>query len=104
MSDDVEGRVAAHGKRMIEVRIRFWTNDIATPPAPGKIIPKHGWDAGVVDVQRNTSHGIEPQNPIPFNGMAELPSKIEKLLLAHGITLHLSRRASRYLRSDIYSQ
>jgi hypothetical protein len=100
MADDLESRVAAHGQKMIEVRIRFWTNEIADQA--GQIVRKNAWDGGVVHVQGNKSHGIEPMNPIPFNGMAELPAKIEKVLLAHGIVLHLSRRASRYLRSDVY--
>ena len=42
MPDDVETREAAHGKRMLEVRVRFWTNDLAE--GKGRIRPKHAWD------------------------------------------------------------
>jgi hypothetical protein len=97
MPDEPDAREAPHGKKMIEVRVRFWTDAIAE--RKGQVIPKHGWDAGVVLVQSNTIHGIDAGAPIPFNGMAELPSKIEKALIAHGIKLHLSGRAKKYLIS-----
>ena len=45
---------------MIEVKLRFWTNDIS--PEKGKIIPKHAWAAGVVRMEGNKSHGMAPSN------------------------------------------
>jgi len=54
---------AKHGKKMIEVSLRFWTNDISEEP--GKVIPKHAWTSGVVRIQGNESHGIVPGSPLP---------------------------------------
>jgi hypothetical protein len=56
-AENIESLEAEHGQKMIEIKLRFWTNDIAGEP--GKVIRKHAWSAGVVRVERNTSHGIE---------------------------------------------
>ena len=79
-----------YGEKMIEVRIRFWTDDLANKD--GYVVPKHGWAAGVVRMARNDSHGIVPGNPKPFNSLMEIPSTIEKVLVQHNIKL---RRAGR---------
>ena len=94
---EVEAREAKHGEKMIEVRVRFWTNDIAKDA--NKVVPKHAWSAGIVRMERNDSHGIVPEKPIPFNSLLELPYMMEELLLDQGITLHLSNRAKRYIKS-----
>ena len=47
---------AGCGDRTIELRVRFWTNGIAS--AEGKIVPRHAWDSGTVEVRSNESHGI----------------------------------------------
>ena len=94
MPDESQERVAVHGKKMIEIRVRLWTDNIADS---GKILPKHAWDAGVVYLSGNASHGIETTQPAPFNGFAELPRKIEKLLIDNEIKIHLSQRARKYL-------
>jgi len=39
------------GQRMVEVKIRFWTDEIAGPKE--QIIPKHAWAAGAVRMERN---------------------------------------------------
>lgn len=98
MPDAVEAREAEQGKRMIEIRVRLWTNKIAD--GEGKIVPKHAWDAGVVRLNRNTVHGIATESPVPFNGFAELPAKIEKVLIEHGIKIHPSSRTRRYVVRD----
>ena len=85
---------AIHGKKMIEVKIRFWTNDISTKK--GKVIPKHCWDSGVIRVQPNDLHSIKVSKPMPFHTLLDLPSTIEKILLAHNIKLHLSRKTRKY--------
>ncbi len=84
---------------MVEVRVRFWTDEIADG-GRGMILPKHIWDTGVVDIARNKSHGIVPGNPVPFNSIAELPSKLEKLFIEQGIKVHLNRRARKYIVDD----
>jgi hypothetical protein len=80
---------------MIEVRIRFWTNDLAE--SKSDITPKHAWGSGVVLMDRNKSHGISPQTPVPFNSLLDLPGKIEKTLIDHGVTIHKSSRMKRYM-------
>lgn len=95
MSEPVEARVAEHGKKMIEVRVRFWTNDLGGEK--GKILPKHAWGAGVVVIDSNNAHGISPSSPVPFNSIADIPAKIEKVLIDHGVTIHPSSRMRRYI-------
>jgi hypothetical protein len=89
----IEEREAVHGKKMIEIRVRFWTDQIAKE---GKIIPKHCWDSGVVRISSNDLHGITSSNPIPFNSLSEILPKIEKLFKNHGIKLHLGSKSRRY--------
>lgn len=36
---DVQEREAQHGQKMIEVKLRFWTDEIAE--SEGNILPKH---------------------------------------------------------------
>lgn len=53
-------REARHGEKMIEVKIRFWTDGLASES--GKILPKHAWAAGVVRMESNRSHtGYPPR-------------------------------------------
>jgi len=94
----VAAQEAKHGKKMIEVSLRFWTNNISSEA--GKIIPKHAWAAGVVRVQGNESHGIVSGNPRPFHSLLDVGTVVEAVLLSHGITLHLSRRMKKYMAAD----
>jgi hypothetical protein len=86
---------AKHGDKMIEVKLRFWTNDIADEP--GKVIPKHAWDSGVVRIERNDSHGIVPSNPIPFDSLLHVGAVIEGVLIEHHIKLHSSHKPRKYM-------
>jgi hypothetical protein len=52
MAEDVETREAKLGKRMIEVRVRFWTNDLAD--GKGRIRPPDGFGRTGVSSE---SHG-----------------------------------------------
>lgn len=88
-------RDAKHGERMIEVKVRFWTDAITR--GKGRIVPKHGWTSGVVRIERNEVHGIKPSAPIPFNSLLEIPHCIEKALIAHGIILSPSRKMQKYV-------
>jgi len=94
--DDVAARDALHGERMIEIKIRFWTDTLAK--SRGQIIPKHALTSGVVRIERNAAHGIAPQRPVPFNSLLDVGTAIEKCLLAHGVVLHPSGQMRRYLR------
>lgn len=97
MAGDVETREAEYGERMIEVRVRFWTNDLAE--AKGRVRPKHAWGSGLVRIAPNKSHGIKRGKALPFNSLAEIPAKIEQELIAHGVTIHKSRKMKRYMPS-----
>jgi hypothetical protein len=90
----VQSKVAAHGDKMIEVKIRFWTNDIADF---GKVLPKHAWTSGVVRLERNSSHGIVPGHPRPFHSLLDIGAVVEASLIEHGIQLHPSRKMGKYL-------
>ena len=90
----INEKEAIQGKKMIEIKLRFWTDEIAE--SKGKIIPKHCWDTGVVRIARNDLHGITPDAPIPFNSLLEILSKIEKVLENHKIKLHRGGKAKRY--------
>ena len=94
MSEAIKAKEAEHGQKMIEVKLRFWTNDIAD--AKGKIIPKHAWTSGVVRVEKNRSHGIVPGRPIPFHSLLDIGRAVEKCLIDHDIKLRPSRRSKKY--------
>jgi len=87
---------ARHGEKMIEVKIRFWTNDIASEP--GMIKPKHAWSAGVVRIEGNKSHGIVPGAPKPFHTLLDVGGVIEKVLIEQGIVLHPGQKMAKYVR------
>jgi hypothetical protein len=86
---------AKHGEKMIEVKLRFWTDKLADED--GKVLPKHAWSAGVVRLERNGTHNIVPGPPIPFNSLLDVGAVIEKALIGHGIKLHRSRREKKYI-------
>jgi hypothetical protein len=86
-----EGIEAPHGEKTIEVRIRFWTDEIA----PNGVLPKHAWDWGTVRVKPNSSHGIRSIEERHFHSMAELGLVIEQTLVDHGIKLHRGTFASK---------
>jgi len=86
---------AGSRERMIEVKVRFFTNNMADER--GYIRPKHAWTNGSVQMDRNDSHGIEPGNPVLFNSLMEIMPAIEKILIKQGVTLHRVRRMAQYL-------
>lgn len=91
----VEAREAVHTKKMIEVRVRFWTNDLAS--GKNRIRPKHAWSSGAVRIERNDLHGIKPRGPRPFNSLMEITGVLERVLIEHGIVLHMSPKMKKYL-------
>lgn len=91
---NIQEHEAEHGERMIEVKIRFWTNNIAD--GDGVILPKHAWSSGVVRMERNNSHGIVPKNPKVFHSLLDISAVIEKVLIEHGIVLHRSTKMKKY--------
>lgn len=95
--DRLEEQEAKHGQKMIEVKVRFWTNNIAD--GEGKIVPKHAWTSGVVRMDKNNSHGIDPGKPVPFNSLLDVGTAIEKALIEHEIVLHTSTRMRKYTKA-----
>jgi hypothetical protein len=89
---------AEHGEKMIEVRLRFWTDGIANDR--GQVLPKHAWASGRVRMERNEAHGIRPLKSKPFNSLLDVGAVIEKVLIAHGITLHPSKQMQRYFSDN----
>lgn len=89
---------AEHGEKMIEIKLRFWTNDIASEP--GKVLPKHAWSSGVVRIERNDSHGIKPGSPLPFHSLLDVGAAIQKVLIEHGVMLHANRTMRKYFTVD----
>ena len=95
IKSDILAKEAKHGQKMIEVKVRFWTDDMADEK--GKVIPKNAWTSGVVRVEKNEAHGIKPSAPAPFNSLLDLGASIEKVLIEHGVVLHASRKMKKYL-------
>jgi hypothetical protein len=85
---------AAANERMIEIKLRFWTNGLAK--GKGYVVPKWAWSAGVVRIERNNSHGIKPKKPEPFHSLLDVGSVIEKVLIAQGIVLRPGKRMKKY--------
>ncbi len=93
--NEIEAREAKHGEKMIEIKVRFWTNNLT--PQKDNIIPKNGWASGVVRIAKNDTHGVKSKHPIPFNSLMEIPAAIEQVLVQHGIKLHIDRAMKIYL-------
>ena len=90
---------APHGEKMIEVRVRFWTNAIAE--GEDNIRPKHGWDTGYVQIAPNPAHGIvTPTMPRRhFHSLAELAGVVEEVLIDNGIKLHRGDRTGKFMEA-----
>ena len=93
--DDFVSLEAKQGEKMIEVKVRFWTNDIASED--GKVVPRHAWTSGVVRMERNKSHEITPGNPLPFHSLLDIGAVIERVLVEHRVVLHPSRKMRKYI-------
>ena len=97
--EDAASLIAKQGEKMIEIKLRFWTNNLS--PEEGKVIPKHAWTSGVVRIEPNKSHGIDPQSPRPFHTLLDVGSVIEKVLIEHGVVLHSSRKMRKYFSGKV---
>ena len=92
-------RNAKWGERMIEVRVRFFTNQIAN--GKGRVKPKNAWGCGMVRIEKNDVHGIKSKSRVPFNSLLELPAAIEKVLIRNGVKILPSRLMNKYLARRI---
>jgi hypothetical protein len=93
-SENPDDREAKHGEKMIEVKVRFWTDGIS---GPERVRPKHGWTSGIVRIKTNRTHGIEPGKARTFNSLLDMGAAIEQILKDHGIVLHVSRGMKSYI-------
>ena len=93
--ESIEVLEAKHGEKMIEIKVRFWTNDLSD--VPDTVIPKHAKTSGVVRITGNKSHGIKPSKPEPFHSLLDVGAVIEKVLIKHGVVLHRSRKMRKYM-------
>jgi hypothetical protein len=93
--DDIASREAQHGQKMIEIKVRFWTDGLAQEQ--GHVIPKHAWTGGVVHIKANPAHGISEGRPKIFNSLAEIPALIEDTLIEQGIMLRVGKKMEKYL-------
>jgi hypothetical protein len=99
MADDkVAALEAKHGEKMIEVKVRFWTNDISSEH--GKVVPKHAWTSGVVRITPNKAHGLESSYATLFHSLLDVSAAIEKVLIEHRIVLHRSKQMKKYMSGD----
>ena len=98
MPKKLTGHQAQLGEKMLEIRIRLWTDQIAE--TKGEIVPKHALDAGIVYMTRNKSHGIQSSESEKFHSLLGLPAAIERLLLKNQIKLHLGRHSKKYHASQ----
>lgn len=90
----VAAKDAEYGENMIEIRLRFWTNNIAE--TDGQLLPKNAWCAGIARIEQNDAHGIKAGKPEQFHTLLDIGSTIEKILIDNGIVLHPSRKMSKY--------
>jgi hypothetical protein len=89
-----KGTKAQHGERMVQISVRFWTNNLASKKR--HIVPKHVWDCGMVQMDTNGSHGIKSQAPTPFHSLAQLSGIVERVILKHGLNVHHGYGTKKY--------
>ena len=94
MKKENEGKKVRHEERMIEVKISFWTNDIAS--VEDNIVPKHAQSSGLISVEPSEAHEIVPASPIAFHSLMDITSALEKALIENGIVLHPGKRMRKY--------
>jgi hypothetical protein len=85
---------ASRPEKMIEIRIRFFTN---ITKKSGHVVPKHAWSGGTVRMEKNDTHGIVTRQARRFRSLLDLSTAIEKTLLDHSVVIHPSAQMARYL-------
>jgi hypothetical protein len=74
------------GERMIEVRLKFFTDELSG--RPGYIVPGYCWDHGVVVVSANQAHEVKVGgNPLIFHTLDGIPDAVTRALHRSGVTL-----------------
>lgn len=99
MPQEFETAEAQIGERMIEVRVRFFTDSIV-PGAKGTVRPRHALTRGEARITPNEAHGIASRGPQFFNSLGELPLAIEKALVDARIKLQPFKRTRKLISED----
>ena len=86
-----------HGDKMIEVRVRFWTNNISKKK--GRLVPRECWDAGTIAMDTNKLHGIKSKTPKGFGSLTGMVKVMEAVLTGHGVKLHMSGQNRRLYKT-----
>jgi len=94
MAESQSTEEAAHGEKMIELKVRFFTNALAPK---GRVVPKEGWTRGVVRITPNEAHGIASGRAQHFNSLMEIPAVIEQVLIDNEIVLHTDSKTAKYM-------
>ena len=95
MPSPVAPNTMAVNKKMIEVTVRFWTNNLGDKK--GRLNPKHARTSGMVTIGSHPLHGIRPIDNVPFHSIFQIPAAIEKALKRAGAILHPSAPMRRYM-------
>jgi len=87
---------ANDGERMIELRVKFFTNNITSEQ--GTVDPKTAWASGWIVATANKTHGITNSKvkPKAFHSFAGIQTTMEDVLAEHGIKLMATRRERKY--------
>lgn len=94
--NDTNSREAKFGEKMIEIKVRFWTDGLSGNE--NEILPKQAWSAGLVRIKGNKAHGIAPNKPVMFHSLMDIQKAIEETIIKNGIILHPSRVMKKYIK------
>lgn len=86
----VEERKAPVGERTIEVRLRFWTDGIASKE--GHFLPGFCLESGKAFVIANATHGVPAGNQVDFKNLDDLPRAVAKALESAGVKALVANR------------
>jgi hypothetical protein len=87
----------ASGEATIKFTVAFFTDGIAK--RAGKVVRRVCWDKGSVYPQANERHQIKSTgNPKVFNSLAEIPTALQKTLIAHRIKVRPGSTSRKYIK------
>ncbi len=86
--------MAKRENKMIEVRVKFWTNAREDDATEWKTMKATGYGAGLVTLPRNDLHDIGPASPVHFHTMGQILPAIEEILARAGVRIVNSREES----------
>ena len=78
------------GERTIEVRLRFWTDGIASKD--GHLLTGFCWEYGKAYVIANPTHGLKAGDQIDFKNLSDLPQAVARALESAGVKAIVANR------------